>query len=101
MANKNQKNKETKVSIQESIVLLFKYAQESSLTNPSRTKRYVKMVWELVKKYKIRLTKEQKTKFCRKCLAFFVPNKNVVVVFDSKHNLFSSICGNCGYKRVF
>ncbi|MFH2106229.1 MAG: hypothetical protein ABII22_03135 [Candidatus Micrarchaeota archaeon] len=83
----------------ESIDYLLEVAGKNFEKHPDRTKRYVRMAWDLVKKYKIRLSPEQKIKFCRKCLSFLALEKNAKITFDSKNNSLYVQCTNCNHRR--
>ena len=99
MVNKQQKKSLVKKTVGESIIILFQQADENVEKHPDRTKRYIQMIWDLVKKHKLRLTKEQKKKFCRKCLTFFIPDKTVIVIFNKANSSFYFKCKECGYTR--
>lgn len=99
MKNIAAKKKFIKSTARDAMGILLGEAEKNARTYPARTKRYTRMLWALLKKYKVRLTKEQKKKFCRKCLAFFIIDRTVKAIFDSRHNTFYLQCMNCGYKR--
>lgn len=82
----------------DAIKILLEEANKNAEQHPTRTKRYIQMLWRFVKKYKIRLSKDQKKKFCRKCLTFFVIDKTVMVIFNSKNNKIYLKCKSCAYK---
>ena len=111
-----------KQSVRQSIALLLKEAERahnkagiqqpaSGIRHPApgntklRTQdsrhetRYLQMVMDLVRKHKVRLTKEQKNLFCRKCLVWWVPGETVTLVYDQQHHLIRVKC-KCGYTRV-
>jgi ribonuclease P protein subunit RPR2 len=100
MGRRNNDKSFLKRTTAESIDILLDQAGENLEKHPDRTKKYVRMVWDLVKKYKIRLSPEQKNKFCRKCLAFFELGKNSKVTFNSKNNSLCLICLDCNHKRI-
>ncbi len=65
-----------------------------------RSKKYVKMAHDLIKKNKIKLPEELRNSYCRKCFSLWVPGKTIKVTFDSRHNCLRITC-KCGYtKRV-
>ena len=99
MLSKSSKKKFTNAVISEAINILLKQAEENFESHSDRAKRYVGMLWALVKRYKIRLTKEQKLKFCRKCLRLLHVNKNSKIIFNNKNNSFYIHCFNCNSKR--
>ncbi|MBI5227519.1 ribonuclease P [Candidatus Micrarchaeota archaeon] len=68
--------------------------------NNSRSKRYAKMAFELIKKHKIHLPEELKNSFCKKCLLVWLPGTTITTIYDSKNNCLRIRC-HCGYsKRV-
>jgi ribonuclease P protein subunit RPR2 len=90
-----------KRTVQDAVDILLKEAEVNFNTHPERTKRYLKMVWDLAKKYNLRLRREQKLKFCKKCFMLWVPNETVKISFDRKHTFFEFVCRTCGYKKRF
>jgi ribonuclease P protein subunit RPR2 len=89
-----------KSSVRESIVQLMGEAEKAwDEGKPKRSERYVEMVMALVKKHKVRLTDEQKRRFCRKCNSWWVPQKSMKLVFDQRHHVIRMICSRCGYTR--
>jgi len=66
---------------------------------PDRAARYVKMAWELIKKNRVRLPKDYRNSFCRKCLTIWVPEKTAVVYFDQKNNCLRIKCKKCGFSK--
>ncbi len=73
------KKKFVRLTATDSITILFEHAEKNSVLHPARTKRYMDMIWNLVKKHKIHLTKDQKKLFCRKCLSFFIIDKKFII----------------------
>ncbi len=86
-------------TVADAINVLLQKADAYSTSHPERTKRYVQMAWGLVKKYKIRLTKEQKGRFCRKCGTFFIVGKTAQASFNARTNAFYINCAACGHMR--
>ncbi len=99
LRNKNAKRKFIKSVVAQSLSHLLKEAEGTFDSNPIRSKRYVKMAWDLIKRHKLKLTSEQKSKFCRKCLIFWKVGDTLRIFFDRKKNVFFYICNNCNYKR--
>ncbi len=61
--------------------------------------KYVKLAWSYVLKYKLKLSKEDKDRFCKKCLHFLKPGKNYRV--RSYRGRVIKTCLECGHvKRV-
>ena len=65
--------------IRERIARLFQLAEENAETHPDRAKRYVELARKLSMKNKTPIPREWKRRFCKKCGAFWIPGKNVVV----------------------
>lgn len=95
---RNVKDRIIKSTVGQAIDHLIKQAEKEYGKRPNLSKRYAKMAWELVKKNKVRLTPEQKHKFCRKCHELWIPGKTITVIFNPKNNLFVLTC-KCGYAR--
>ncbi|MEM3422847.1 MAG: hypothetical protein QXF35_04505 [Candidatus Bilamarchaeaceae archaeon] len=64
-----------------------------------RANRYVRMCWEIVKKNRVRLPKEYKNSFCRKCLSLWVPGSTAIVYFDKKNDCLRIRCLKCGFSK--
>ena len=88
-----------KETVRKRIAKLLDEARYSFKTHPERSERYLRLIWKLVQKYKVRLTKEQKLSFCKKCFTLWVPGKNVEVSFDQHNNVLEYKCKNCGFAR--
>lgn len=84
---------------EERIGILFKLA-EKELKNPERSRRYVELARKIGTRCNVRLTPEQKRKFCKKCNQLLIPKKTCEVV-ESKKNLVGMKCLRCGsvYKK--
>jgi len=78
--------------VAEDIEILIKEAEK----DPLRARTYLKMTWNLVKRNKVRLTKEQKKKFCKRCFSLWIPGETVEI--RKKGNLTEYSC-KCGFKR--
>lgn len=88
-----------KSSVASSIVKLLNQSRRAySEEKPDRSKRYVHMAFDLLKKNKVKLPKELKNSFCRKCCLIWIPEKTVKVFFDSTHHCLRVKCG-CGYSK--
>jgi ribonuclease P protein subunit RPR2 len=89
-----------KSSVKQSISQLLSEAEAAwKAGRKERAERYAKMVMDLVKKHKVRLTEDQKRKFCRKCFRWWVPGDTLKLIFDKRHNVIRMKCGRCGYTR--
>lgn len=63
-----------------------------------RSKRYIQMAMDLVKKHKVKVPEELANSFCRKCHAVWLPGDTVTVSFDKRHGCLRVTCA-CGYAK--
>ncbi len=97
---KPKQKKLIKSSARDSIVRLIDQAHKAyGKGQKQRADRYAGMAWELLKKHKIRLPKEYKNSFCRKCRLVWVPGETARVSFDKKTNSLRIECMRCKYKK--
>ncbi len=88
-----------KSSVRQSIErLLDRARKEHSGANASRSRRYVEMAFQLLKKNKVKLPKELRNSFCRKCRQVWIPGKTATVSFDRKNNCLRIRC-MCGHSK--
>ncbi|MEM4272346.1 MAG: hypothetical protein QXH30_02055 [Candidatus Bilamarchaeaceae archaeon] len=88
-----------KATVQSRIGELLHEARLSFRAHPERSQRYISLIWKLVQKYKIRLTKEEKLSFCKRCLSLWVPGKTVQIAFDQRRHSIAYRCKKCGFSR--
>lgn len=72
-----KKSKQQKEIARERIEILFQQAKQAFNKAPKLSNRYIKLARELAMKYKIRIPKELKRKFCKHCYSYLFPSKNV------------------------
>lgn len=60
----------------ERITKLFQEAETMFKEHPELSKRYMGLARKIAMKYKVKFTKEQKLKFCKKCNAYLKPGIN-------------------------
>jgi len=90
-----------KSSVRQSIDQLLDEAEKAwNPEKPGRSGRYAEMVMDLVKKHRIRLVGKQRNRFCKKCLAWWVPGETVTVILDAGNNPIRVRCNKCGYTRM-
>jgi len=65
--------------VKERIKQLFEAAEKFQELGRDYDKTAIRLILRLVQKYKVRLTKEQKMKICKKCYALLIPGKTSVV----------------------
>ncbi|MBI5046121.1 hypothetical protein HZC07_00095 [Candidatus Micrarchaeota archaeon] len=83
----------------ESVEKLVKYAHSNYASGKQeRSKRYIKMALDLVKKNKVKVPKEVKNSFCKKCHIVWVPDETVTISYDRKNSCLRVKC-KCGYTK--
>ena len=83
----------------ERIEILFKLAEEEFTKHPDRSKRYLELIDKLRTKVNLRLTKEQKKRFCKKCHSYWIEGKTVEITKNAKNQPDIYFCKVCGIKR--
>ncbi|VVB66721.1 Ribonuclease P protein component 4 [Candidatus Gugararchaeum adminiculabundum] len=81
--------------LRERVDILHKLARECVKTNPQRAKRYVSLARKLCTRYNLRLPKDLKRSFCKKCYTIWIPGYNLNVRIRSKEKLAEYSC-SCG-----
>lgn len=81
------------------IARLLGEAHSSYPAHPERAERYLRLLWKLVTRHKVRLTKSQKLAFCKKCFVPWIPGKTVSVSFEPRSSIMQYKCKNCGFAR--
>lgn len=88
-----------KSSVRSSIEKLLDRARAAyDAGQQGRSKRYVKMAFDLLKKHRVRLPRQFRNSFCRKCLTLWVPGKTMVASYDRKNNCLRARC-SCGHSK--
>jgi ribonuclease P protein subunit RPR2 len=81
---------------------LFEQAEEMFSKDTKLSDRYVYLARKIAMKYKVKLTSDQRRKFCKHCYSFLMPGRNCRVRLTGKTVTYS--CKNCkkftrvGYK---
>jgi ribonuclease P protein subunit RPR2 len=73
----SRKPKKQEELVLERIKILFKEAKDRFKKDPKLANRYVKMARELAMKYKVRIPRELKRRFCKHCYSYLMPSVNV------------------------
>ncbi|MBD3204468.1 ribonuclease P [Candidatus Woesearchaeota archaeon] len=77
MKRKYKKKSENKIKIaKDHIKTLFSEAQKMYEKYPELSHEYVKKARKIAMKFRIRLPKKYKRRFCRHCYHYLVPGKN-------------------------
>ncbi|WP_423793255.1 ribonuclease P protein component 4 [Methanocaldococcus indicus] len=93
-----KENKKIKKIAKERIDILMSLAEkEAKRGNWERAKRYVYLARKIAMKVRIKMPKKWKRRFCKKCLTFWIPGKNVRIRIKSKRYPHVVItCLECG-----
>lgn len=86
-------HKERKALAKAEIGRFLLLARKIYEVNPCLSRLYVHYAFYLVKRTKVRLSREEKRLFCRKCFTPWIEGKTLKV--EGRNY----ICLNCGYKR--
>ena len=78
----------------ERIERLFELAEGAFRERPELADRYMRAAWKLKTRYNLRLPKNLKLKFCRKCLSFWRPGESCRVRVKSGSVIIT--CLRCG-----
>jgi len=94
------KNKERTIA-KGRIERLFDFVELYAKKDLELAKKYVDLIVRLAQKHNIRLTKDQKIKFCKKCHTPWIFGENVEVQVNKKTGCVEYTCKECGHvKRV-
>jgi ribonuclease P protein subunit RPR2 len=75
------------------IKVLFDEARLQFLRNPSLSNRYVTLARKIAMKFRVKIPRELKRKFCKHCYHYLVPGKNCRVRIYKSKVIYS--CFNC------
>jgi len=97
---KRSKNKKTvqKELVNNNISKFFSFLENRLY--PAFDHKYIKEIKKLSQGFNIRLSKEQKLKFCKKCDTFWTPQTREIR-FNSTLGTKEYICKNCGFSKKF
>ena len=87
----------------ERIDILFNLAEKELKKNPERSRRYVELARKIGMRCNVRLTKEQKIKFCKKCNQLLTTKKTAKTKVNPQKKLMEIKCLNCGsvYRKPY
>ena len=94
MPRRRKQTNEFKELAAERVERLFELAEDIFKTRPILADSYVRAAWRLKTKYNLRLPKNLKRKFCRKCLSFWRPGVSCRVRIQSGRVVVT--CLKCG-----
>ncbi len=89
----SKKPRKQKELVLERIKILFKEAKTAFKKDPKLSNRYVKLARELAMKYKVRMPRELKRRFCKHCYSYLVPSINVRI--RTRNGKVVYYCLNC------
>ncbi|MBN1644549.1 ribonuclease P [Candidatus Woesearchaeota archaeon] len=72
----SKKQKQAKESAKKRIIFFFKEAKNVFASNPSLANRYITLARKYSMKYKVKIPRVLKRRFCRHCYKYLVPGKN-------------------------
>ncbi|MEM3421913.1 MAG: hypothetical protein QW835_05565 [Candidatus Hadarchaeum sp.] len=78
----------------ERVSRLFDHAESIFAKNPELADRYIRAAWKLKTRYNLRLPRDIRLKFCRKCLCFWKPG--VTCRVRVKPKMIVITCLRCG-----
>jgi len=81
----------------ERIEILLNLAKTEVKRNLERAKRYVELARTIGKRYNVRLTKQQKDSFCKKCNTPLIPGFTMKTWLDPKTKTKVIKCLKCNY----
>jgi len=83
-----QKSKTNRKIALERIKILFKQAKEIFKEDPKLAHRYIYLARKIAMKFKVRIPRELKRKFCKHCYKYLVPNVNCRVRVHNGHMVY-------------
>lgn len=63
----------------ERVEILLSEAERAAGERPERARRYVELALRVAKKNRVRIPGRYRYRFCKKCCAWWVPGRNVVI----------------------
>lgn len=89
---RKDKEKEKKIAL-EHIDDLFYQAEKAFHTNPDLSRSYVQLARRIQMKFRLRMPKQHKRKFCKHCYTYLVPSVNSRVrLNNSKLTIYCHEC---------
>jgi len=71
----SKKQKDLRLKAKERIIYFFKCAEKTFNKDPSLANRYITLARKYSMKYKVKIPKELKRRFCKHCYKYLVPGK--------------------------
>jgi RNase P subunit RPR2 len=92
---KNLSIKQIKIA-KERIKILLNLAENELNSHPERGRKYIELARNIGKRCNVRLTKEQKIRFCKECNQVLIPEKTSQIKLDRQKKFMEIKCMNCG-----
>ncbi|NIO19275.1 MAG: ribonuclease P [Candidatus Aenigmarchaeota archaeon] len=80
----------------ERISILFEQAEKEFRKHPERSKRYVELARRIGMRYNVRIPKNLRRRFCKKCLSYLKPGVNCRVRMRKDRQAVVVTCSVCG-----
>lgn len=85
----------------ERLNILIDEAEKMLDKNKDISRNYIKRAWTIKLRFKLKLSKELKTSFCKKCFTVWILGKTLQINFNQREHIIEYICKECGYKKRF
>jgi ribonuclease P protein subunit RPR2 len=79
----------------ERIQILFDLAKKEFRKHPERSRRYIQILRKIGLRYNVRLPKEIKRSFCKKCNSLLIPGLSAEVRLNKRTKTVNIRCKNC------
>ena len=79
---------------EERIEILFSLAEKEFKKHPDRAERYIELARKIGLRYNVRLPKDLKRKFCKKCMNYLKPGVNTRIRLNKGKKTY--FCMDCG-----
>jgi len=86
---------------EERISILLGLAEGMWAKDKELARKYVKRAFDIKKKFRVKISRETKFSFCRKCLCPWIPGKTVSVTFDKRNKRVVYSCKMCDKQSAF
>jgi ribonuclease P protein subunit RPR2 len=83
----------------ERIMLLFNLAKEEYPNDPVLSRHYIRMMKEISRHYLVKLPKDIKNGFCKKCNSVLLQGVSASTRLVSSKRYTATRCLNCGFQR--
>ena len=96
MVRNRDKPKNWQRIAKERILLLFEQAGKAFEKHPERSKRYVELARKIGMRYNVRIPKDLRRKFCKRCFSYLKPGVNCRVRTSQSKQSVVVTCLVCG-----